>query len=101
MQTPELKALKARFVGSLAARRRALDTALAQADLAGVAGGAHQIKGSGGNFGFPELTVCAGELERVARAGDAASAARSLAELGAMIDVICVNAELKLVKEKP
>jgi signal transduction histidine kinase/CheY-like chemotaxis protein/HPt (histidine-containing phosphotransfer) domain-containing protein len=98
---PEIKALRARFVGSLAARRSELDTALAQADLLAVAGVAHQLKGSGGNFGFSELTVCAGELERVARAGDAASAARVLAQLGTMIDAMCQNADPESVEGKP
>jgi signal transduction histidine kinase/CheY-like chemotaxis protein/HPt (histidine-containing phosphotransfer) domain-containing protein len=97
---PEIKALKTRFVGSLTARHREMDAALAQSDLPAVAGVAHQLKGSGGNFGFSELTVCAGELERVARSGDAAHAARVLAGLGATIDAICRNADSESVEEK-
>lgn len=89
---PELKALKRRFIDSLAVRCVAMNTALALADWPAVAGIAHQIKGSGGNFGFPELTECAGTLENAARAGDATHATTLLAGLQARIDTIIDNA---------
>ncbi|MDP2185165.1 MAG: ATP-binding protein [Xanthomonadales bacterium] len=89
---PELKALKLRFVDSLAARCNAMDAASALGDWHGVAGIAHQLKGSGGNFGFPELTACAGALEQAARGSDGPTAARLLAELGTMIESIVDDA---------
>jgi len=90
---PELKALKVRFTGSLVARHAEMADALMRSDLATVAGIAHQLKGSGGNFGFPDLTVCAGTLEHEARSGDAQNSARALAELAALIRAITENTD--------
>jgi len=90
---PELKALKVRFTGSLVARHAEMADALMRSDLATVAGIAHQLKGSGGNFGFPDLTVCAGTLEHLARSGDAQNSARALAELAALIRAITENTD--------
>lgn len=39
-------------------------------DLQQIAGVAHQLKGSGGGFGFPGLTDAARELEEVCRQGE-------------------------------
>jgi HPt (histidine-containing phosphotransfer) domain-containing protein len=42
---------------------------------------AHQLKGAGGGYGFPQVSVASGELERACRAKDAAGIDRCLAEL--------------------
>jgi len=96
---PELTALKLRFVDSLAARCDAMDAASALGDWHGVAGIAHQLKGSGGNFGFPELTKCAGMLEQAARGGDGPTAVRLLAELGTMIESIVDDAGMASARD--
>ena len=96
---PELTALKLRFVDSLAARCDAMDAASALGDWHGVAGIAHQLKGSGGNFGFPELTECAGMLEQAARGGDVPTAVRLLAALGTMIESIVDDAGMASARD--
>ena len=42
----------------------------------------HRLKGSGGSFGFPELSTIGGLLEDAARAGDAEGCAEALDALG-------------------
>ena len=53
----------------------------ASGDFARVAVLAHNLKGTGGAFGFPELSVMGGKLETLAKAGD-------VAELGELLDVL-------------
>jgi len=45
----------------------------------------HRLKGSGGSFGFPELSTIGEMLEVAARAGDAGSCAEALGALGATL----------------
>jgi HPt (histidine-containing phosphotransfer) domain-containing protein len=42
---------------------------------------AHQLKGAGGGYGFPQVSTTSAELERACRAKDAAEIDRCLAEL--------------------
>ena len=53
---------------------------------------AHQLKGSAGSFGYPGLTLCAGELERAARRGDAHEAGAALAQLLGLDELNSLNA---------
>ncbi|MGH1344961.1 MAG: Hpt domain-containing response regulator [Nannocystales bacterium] len=45
----------------------------------------HRLKGSGGSFGFPELSTIGELLETAARAGDAGGCAEALEALGATL----------------
>ena len=65
----EMLALLRLFVDELAGRADALETSLAQRDLEGVGGLAHQLKGSARAYGFPQITDQAAELEESLRAG--------------------------------
>ena len=80
-QDPDMVELVAEFVGRL-------DERLAEMRLAADAGQwdelrrlAHQMKGAGGSYGYPELTRLAGELEANARAVDTESARLGLMRL--------------------
>src|SRR3546814_13177879 len=74
---------------------------LERSGLPAVAGVAHQLKGSGGNFGFPQLTEWAGMLEQVARSGDASGTLRLLAELGTLIETITDESGMPPSKDRP
>jgi two-component system sensor histidine kinase/response regulator len=50
-------------------------------DLTQIAFVAHGLKGSGGSFGFPEITTFGGAMEQAAKQGDAAAVAAALDRL--------------------
>jgi HPt (histidine-containing phosphotransfer) domain-containing protein len=52
------------FVGQLPAQVSAMEALLAEEDLATLAKHVHQLKGSGGLYGFPQITEAAAEAER-------------------------------------
>ena len=53
---------------------------LAAADFEALRIGGHSLKGSGGGYGFPDLTRIGGAIETAAKAGDAAAIQSTLAE---------------------
>ena len=55
------------YAADLVPKRAALDDAFQKSDFVKLAKIAHQIRGSGGMYGFSELTLLAGELEDLAR----------------------------------
>ncbi len=71
-------------------RRRTDDAAekLQQGDLAGVQRTAHQLKGSGGGYGFDGITTLAAALETALLEGDAAEAANRLRLLRSYLESI-------------
>ena len=54
------------FLGGLPARLEQLDTALAQTDFGSLRRYAHQLKGSGGCYGYPALAELAARIEQEA-----------------------------------
>jgi HPt (histidine-containing phosphotransfer) domain-containing protein len=52
------------FVAQLPAQVSAMEALLAEQDLATLAKHVHQLKGSGGLYGFPQITEAAAEAER-------------------------------------
>jgi PAS domain S-box-containing protein len=62
------------FVENLAKRLAEMRDACAHNDLPRVVELAHQLKGSGGSYGYPSLTAASAELEEAAKAGDAEGA---------------------------
>lgn len=79
---PEVRLL---VPGFLAARRREHErmlSCLLDEDFEQIARLGHRLKGSGGSFGFPELTSLGARLEAVARDNDRVGCARVLEELG-------------------
>ena len=53
---------------------------LAAGDYEALRIGGHSLKGSGGGYGFPDLTRIGGAIETAAKAGDAAAIQAALAE---------------------
>jgi HPt (histidine-containing phosphotransfer) domain-containing protein len=80
---PDLADLVVEFVTSLHEHAAALREAFDQGDRASIVRRSHQIKGSGGGYGFPQIGVSAGAVELAARAlqGD-----RGLESLRASVD---------------
>ena len=65
---PDLGEIVQAFVESAPARLRAIETAAAQGDHALLARLAHQLKGTGASYGYPQLTQVARALEDAATA---------------------------------
>lgn len=66
----DLRDLVVEFVAELPKRIEALRQALAEQDLAVLVRLAHQLKGSAGGYGFPQITEAAAGLEHSAQAGE-------------------------------
>ena len=64
---PEMREIVALFVAELPARLGELHKAWRTGDLDRIRIMAHQLKGAGGGYGFPELSTLAGELEAAIR----------------------------------
>jgi HPt (histidine-containing phosphotransfer) domain-containing protein len=64
---PSLADLVLQFVGGLEGRIAQMEAALTAADFETLRRSAHQLKGSGGGYGYPILTEKAAELEQFAR----------------------------------
>lgn len=66
------------FATALPERREALQAAYRLGDHDTLRSQAHQLKGSGGGYGFPELSVLAAELELACQSQDPARLAEKL-----------------------
>ena len=78
---PAFASFRSIFLAALAQRVAELEAACALADWRTVAAAAHNLKGSGGTFGFPEVSLHATAIESAARAADAAAVSAALARL--------------------
>jgi HPt (histidine-containing phosphotransfer) domain-containing protein len=78
---PAFASFRGIFLAALAQRVVELEAACALADWRSVAAAAHNLKGSGGTFGFPEVSLHATAIESAARAADAAAVSAALARL--------------------
>lgn len=79
---PEVRML---VPGFLAARRREhlwMESCLVEGDFDQIARLGHRLKGSGGSFGFPELTSVGARLETAAKLRDATACGVALDDLG-------------------
>ncbi|MGH7139636.1 MAG: response regulator, partial [Pirellulales bacterium] len=61
--SPQYRQIVSDFLGSLTEARTEMCAALAETNYETLAAIAHTLKGSGGTFGFPELTAAAEQLE--------------------------------------
>ena len=75
----QIAALVPRFLANRAADVVNMRVALATGDFEAVRAAAHGMKGSGGGYGFPEISRLGAAMEHSARQRDAAS-------LGALVD---------------
>lgn len=64
---PSFADLVVEFVEGLDQRLETMECAIKEGDFEKLRGAAHQLKGSGGGYGYPALTERAGELEQRAK----------------------------------
>ncbi|MCK6485768.1 MAG: Hpt domain-containing protein [Phycisphaerae bacterium] len=82
---PELRPLVAAFVAELPHRVAEMRRCLGEGDFLPLVSKAHQLKGSAGGYGFPEITAGAAAVEKCARL--ATERVRLAAELNALADL--------------
>lgn len=66
-EDPSFTELVAQFVEGLQERLRNMENAIRTADFERLRVAAHQLKGSGGGYGYPILTERANDLEKCAK----------------------------------
>ncbi|MBN1344196.1 MAG: response regulator [Phycisphaerae bacterium] len=99
---PEIEELISTFVNNLRERVDALKRHLADGDLAALASLAHQIKGTSGNYGFPELGDQAKRVEQAAKTGmDLESLANVVGHLIDMCGRVCATSGRASTSETP
>lgn len=69
----QIAALVPRFLDNRAADVGRIRAALATGDFESIRVAAHGMKGSGGGYGFPEISRLGAAMEKAARQGDAAA----------------------------
>jgi HPt (histidine-containing phosphotransfer) domain-containing protein len=86
----EIKDLIPGFLARKRGELQRIAAALAAGDFTAVAAIAHRFKGEGAAYGFDEMSEMGKELERAAKAGNAADAQRIAAQIGEYIDAVAV-----------
>lgn len=81
----QFAALVPRFLANRAADVGRIRAALAGGDFEAIRGAAHGMKGSGGGYGFPEISRLGAAMEAGARRRDAAAIAELIASLEAYL----------------
>jgi histidine phosphotransfer protein HptB len=74
------------FVAALPERSRLLVELHSTGLIEELARHAHQLKGAGGGYGFPEISEAGGELQQACRGQNAASIDECVTELLALLD---------------
>jgi HPt (histidine-containing phosphotransfer) domain-containing protein len=80
------------FLNSLDRRLADLGSALSSSDYQRLRSLAHQLKGTGGGYGYPALSERAAELERLALAGEFDACRRSIEDLSTLMARLAVKA---------
>ncbi|MBU0717032.1 MAG: Hpt domain-containing protein [Planctomycetes bacterium] len=81
------------FVENLGKRLSTMDEAIQASDFEALRAAAHQLKGSGGGYGYPILTELAASLERQAKAAALAECTSKLAELKEVCQRVVVDTD--------
>ena len=81
------------FVAGLSERLAHMEDALREADFEALRAAAHQLKGSGGGYGYPILTELAAKLEQQAKAGSLETCAAQIEELSELSKRVVVSAD--------
>jgi HPt (histidine-containing phosphotransfer) domain-containing protein len=81
---PEFQALKAVYEASFYERLMALNACVASGDWAEAERLAHILKGSGGTYGYPDVSQIAHRIEQHSRAGEAKEAVIAMEQLLAL-----------------
>jgi HPt (histidine-containing phosphotransfer) domain-containing protein len=83
---PDMMEIVREFVSELPERAVALEECVESGDLAKLQTLAHQLKGAGGGYGFPQITEAAARLESDVKGGAEAGAIKD--SLGLLIEVL-------------
>jgi len=78
------------FVQGLTERVRTMEDSIQASDFDALTTAAHQLKGSGGGYGYPQLTERAAQLEQSARKAVLDTCTKDLSELKDLIARIVV-----------
>lgn len=81
------------FVEGLDGRLRSMFDAIRAADFEALQNAAHQLKGSGGGYGYPSLSVQAAKLERHAKTRVLEECTTALEELKGLCDRVVVTTD--------
>lgn len=87
----QIAALVPRFLANRAADVGRIRAALALGDFEAIRGAAHGMKGSGGGYGFPEISRLGAAMEEGARERDAALIGELAASLEAYLARIAIE----------
>ncbi len=79
------------FVDGLSRRTANMEKALADGDFQALKRLAHQLKGSGGGYGYPALTALSAALERQALSEALSACQQALDELKIMVSRVVVR----------
>ncbi|MHC4695954.1 MAG: Hpt domain-containing protein [Planctomycetota bacterium] len=81
------------FIDGLSGRLTTMENALREADFEALRAAAHQLKGSGGGYGYPILTELAAKLEKQAKAESLDACVRQVDELRELTKHVVVSAD--------
>ena len=89
---PDMLEIVKEFASELPERMVALEQSLSSGDLAELETLAHQLKGAGGGYGFPQITDAAAVLESALREGaDAGVIEETLQQLGQVLKAVEIS----------
>jgi len=92
-EDPSYADIVVQFVEGLNERLSTMENALTGSDFEALRVAAHQLKGSGGGYGYPVLTQHAAELEQLARQASLDLCATELEELKELCARIVVSGD--------
>jgi len=81
------------FLGTIPERLREMETAINSSDFDILRRRAHQLKGSGGGYGYPAVTELAARLEQQAVGGQLTSCQQALEELHELVGRLVVSTD--------
>lgn len=90
---PSFTKIVDQFVDGLKDRLAKMEEAVRKADFESLRTAAHQLKGSGGGFGFPVLTESAAALEQHAKSHALDDCQSALTELRALCSRLVVDSD--------
>ena len=92
-EDPGFADIAVQFVEGLGRRLSTMEEAIQASDFEALRTAAHQLKGSGGGYGYPILTELAGGLERQAKTAALAECTSKLMELKEVCQRVVVSTE--------
>ncbi len=90
-EDPSYADIVVQFVGGLSNRLKTMEDAIRAADFEALRVAAHQLKGSGGGYGYPILTEQAAKLEKQAQSHAIGDCADLFAELSEICERVVVD----------